>query len=309
MVGRNILLIFLFLLGLSGCYQEKPIVSPAPTSSLTAEVEPPIPAPTSTPTPVPEPTPGIAEQFRAVEGKDLYLWGGSLSESREFLDNSGYLKLKEPRQPVDTYSRSYGGNICVEVFRDEWNMTDVALLTDETGLCQEIPLVSERHSAGIGGMTVADADFDGEDDILLHIGGERGGHIYYAAFLREEVQFRYEPSFSEIPAPKFDAEHQVIWGGSDFNFGHYYYAYELLDGRYTMTHYLAAEYRPEIPPTCTEYALQNGSLTEVFQWEFPNAGEEPDWINLVDVLEAYIDAGTIWEGWAWCDPRAYERFG
>lgn len=117
---RKMVLIFLLLLGLSGCYQEDLTISPAPTSSLTAEVDPPIPASTSTPTPEPEPTPGIAEQFRAAEGKDLYLWGGSLSESREFLDNSGYLKLKEPRQPVDTYSRSYGGDICVEVFRDEW---------------------------------------------------------------------------------------------------------------------------------------------------------------------------------------------
>lgn len=301
---------FVLLFLLCGCHTEgEPLQTQRPV--ITPSVETAALPPSPTPVPTPEPTPSIEEQFRAAEGKDLYLWSGKLSESQEFLENSGYFNLKEPRQSVDAYSRSYGGGTCVEVFRDEQNVKDVVLLTNKTGLCQEVPLVSERHSAGIGGVIVTDANFDSEDDILLYIGGERGGCTYYALFLweAEKGQFRYEPSFSEIPTPKFDVEHQVIWGGSDYNYGHYYYAYELLDDSYVKTHYLAAEQGANIVPTCTEYLLRDSILAEVSRWEFPHIGEETEWVNLVDALEAYINAGTVWEGWAWCDPRAYERFG
>ncbi len=251
----------------------------------------------------------LERRFQGTEGRELRLWGGELLTSGIFLSESGYKRLKTPPQAVDTYSRSYNEDVCVEVFRDEREQRDVVLLTSENGLCQEIELTSPRHEAGIGGVTRTDVNFDGTDDLLLYIGGSRGGCRFNAAFLGKpgEEGYRYAPSFSEIPSPRVDAEHGVIWGGSDYNYGHYYYAYEILNGEYQMTHALEALSEGGSHPACRESLRKDGAMVEVRYWEAP--AREKGWSNPVDIMEAYVRTGTVWEGWGWCDIRAYERYG
>lgn len=250
----------------------------------------------------------IEREFQTAAGQDLHLWGDDFSSSQAFRENSGYLLLKELPQSVDSYSRSYGGDVCVEAFR-EWNGEDIVLLTDETALCQEFVLTSDRHMAGIGGVTVVDANFDGNDDLLLRIGGERGPQTFYAAFLWEKgmERYRYEPSFSDIPNATVDIEHSVVWGGNDFSFQYSYGADEFVDGEFVHTHGLVGEYLNLADwgegAQCTEYARKGEEWVEVGKKEYPGMG-------LTGALEAYIAAGAVWEGWNWCDDiRAFEPKG
>ena len=68
----------------------------------------------------------------------------------------------------------------------------------------------------MGWLESADANFDGESDLLLFCGGNRGCG-YYALFLwnEEESVYVYEPSFSDVSSPLVDVEHQIVWGGGD----------------------------------------------------------------------------------------------
>jgi len=199
------------------------------------------------------------------------------------------------------------GQVQVEVLQDASGPETVVLLTSEAGLAQEFVFESEYRIAGGGQVTQADVDFDGNDDLLLCLGGERGGQVFYAAFLWEPEQerFRHEPSFSDIPSPMVDAEHFVIWGGYDTLSEYCCYAYEYLDGEFRNTHTLIGDYARKANlegEQCTEYAQSDGVEEKVGWQEFPGKG-------LVGAVEAYISSGAAWEGWGWCDPRAFEVKG
>lgn len=247
-------------------------------------------------------------RFQGTVNGELRLWGGELLASETFLTESGYKRLKTPPQAVDTYSRSYTEDVCVEVFRDEQGQRDVVLLTSERGLCQEIELTSPRHEAGIGGVTRTDVNFDGTDDLLLYIGGSRGGCQFYAAFLGMpgEEGYCYAPDFSEIPSPRADAQHRVIWGGSEFLSGYYYDAYEFVEGEFVNTHGLIGDYPNAAAwdegAQCTEYMWKDGEEVVVGQMHFPGQ-------SAIGTVKEYIEASPVWEGWRWCVPDLFVMKG
>lgn len=303
---QKILLIFILLLAIGGCSTEETVSSPTPAPSLSMELESTIPAP--------EPTLGIAERLQAVEEK-LYLragyeYGGDdLAQDQSFLEYTGYQRLKTPPDKVKDYTRSYVEEICVETFRreNEKGERETSVLIQRPSLIQEFSLVLEENEGGFGTAGLIDANFDGYSDLTVYIGGRRGGIQYYALFLWDEDSGNYEyvPSFSHIATPKVDKDHRVIWGGSDFTFGYYYHAFELINGEFLETHSLIGEHIDvdwSKGSKCTEYTRINEEMQEVGMKEFPTE-------DLSGAVAQYIGDGPVWEGWTWCDPRAYERLG
>lgn len=164
----------------------------------------------------------------------------------------------------------------------------------------------ELGVGGIGELQKEDLNFDGVPDLRIFIGGNRGGQMYYAAFVKEPEtdRYTYVPGFSDISNPQFDNEHQVIWGGSEFLFGYYYNAFEFVNGDFVNTHSLTGEYPGawEDGAQCTESMWQDGEEVVVGQVHFPEQG-------VIEAVAQYIEAGPMWEGWHWCDPYLFMQKG
>ena len=56
-----------------------------------------------------------------------------------------------------------------------------------------------------------DVTFDGNNDLLIAVGGDKGGE-FYCAYVYENGFYRYEPSFEKIPCYKVDPERQLVCG-------------------------------------------------------------------------------------------------
>lgn len=59
-----------------------------------------------------------------------------------------------------------------------------------------------------------------EPDVLVHLGGGRGGTQGYAAVVWNETVGGYqeEPAYAEIGNPTLDTKHKIIWDGADAGF-------------------------------------------------------------------------------------------
>lgn len=251
-------------------------------------------------------------QKRAKMGEDTYLQFGENDELREeLLAYTSYNQLKTPPEQIERYVRMSYGSVRVELFCGGFGEKTSILLFDGEKEPQEFSEEIEYHTAGIGDLTVEDLNFDSNPDLRFFIGGERGGQAFYAAFLwePETKSYAYASSFSQISTPRFDYEHKVIWAGSDFMFGYYYFAYEFIDGKFINTHSLVGDYPNaadwEKGAQCTEYVAETdseGRGTVVGQTHFE--GDLPS-----GAVARYIEDGPVWEGWLWCDPHLFEMKG
>ena len=249
-------------------------------------------------------------QKRLEAGKEAYLWLDQSEDGQKncLLEYTNYNLLKTPPEQIERYVRMNVGTVSVELFCGQGGEVTSILLFNGDKEPQEFCEEIEYHTMGIGDLTAEDLNFDGCMDLRFFIGGERGGQHYYAAFLwePETESYVYEPTFSQISRPQFDYEHCVIWGGCEFLFGYYYNAFEFVDGAFVNTHRLVGDYPDsadwEKGAQCTECMWVDGENAIVGQTFFPKQG-------VTEAVEEYIKNGTVWEGWAWCDPRAYERFG
>ena len=252
------------------------------------------------------------EKLQALKsGEDVFIW---FDEERMYFEPlqhyTSYNLLKTPPEQVRAYARRRSGEVSVEVFcQEDYGGPTAVRLKNGTEEPQEISIEElEIKHGGIGELTLADVNFDGADDILLSVGQDsQGGGHHYVAFLKEdEGGYRYEASFSEICTPQIDADHRVIWGGSEFSYGYYYDAFEVIDGAFINTHSLVGDYPDfadwEKGAQCTEYMWKNEETVIVGQTFFPKQG-------VAEVVEEYIKNGAVWEGWAWCDPWAFYRYG
>lgn len=252
------------------------------------------------------------EKLRALKsGEDVFIW---FDEERMYFEPlqhyTSYNLLKTPPEQVRAYARRRSGEESVEVFcQEDYGGPTTVRLKNGTEETQEISIEElEIKHGGIGELTMADVNFDGADDVLLSVGQDsQGGGHHYVAFLKEdEGGYRYEASFSEICTPQIDADHRVIWGGSDFSYGYYYDAFEFVDGAFVNTHSLVGDY-PDLADwekgaQCTEYMWVDGENAIVGQTFFPKQG-------VTEVVKEYIKNGAVWEGWAWCDPHLFEMKG
>lgn len=238
---------------------------------------------------------------RLKNGEDVFLY---LDEETDLLAYTSYTLLQTPPEQVDRYARCSLNHLKMELFGGD--LTSI-LIFDGEKEPQELCAKIDYHFAGIGDLTAEDVNFDGYSDLRLFIGRDRGGQSFYAALLWEPKTeaYVYAPAFAQISSPRLDPEHEVIWGGCDFLYGYYYYAWEYIDGEFINTHSLIGDYDNWAQGTgqqCTEYAWINGTEVEVGRREFP--GEDPS-----GAVAAYIDSGPVWEGWTWCDPHTYEMKG
>ena len=198
----------------------------------------------------------------------------------------------------------------MEVFcQENYGGPTVILLVAEDGTAQEFSMELELVGfPQIGELTTEDINFDGRSDLLLYIGQDNtGGALRYAAFLKKgDGSYRYEPSFTWIGKPKLDAEHKVIWGGIDHARSYTYDAYEVVDGKFQLTHRIVVDHTDVTWKNvrCTEYVIENGNEQTVGQMEFPD-----DRRAFSESMKDYIAQGPVWEGWTWCDPRLFEREG
>lgn len=249
------------------------------------------------------------EELRNLEnGEDVSLW---FDEERipfeRLLDYTSYNRLSHPPEEVSRYARRHTEKAGLELFvQDDYGGQASVLLSDETGEVQEFSMELELGFGGIGELLSEDLNFDGCDDLRIFIGGNRGGQMYYAAFVKdpETQRYQYTPGFSDISDPHFDYEHQVIWGGSEFLFEYSYSAFEYLDGDFVNTHRLVGDYPGawENGAQCTEYMWKDGKDVIVGQTHFPGQ-------DVIGAAEEYVKAGPVWEGWHWCDIRAYMMKG
>ena len=56
-----------------------------------------------------------------------------------------------------------------------------------------------------------DVTFDGNNDLLIAVGGDKGGE-FYCVYVYENGFYRYEPSFEKIPCYKVDPDRQLVCG-------------------------------------------------------------------------------------------------
>lgn len=79
----------------------------------------------------------------------------------------------------------------------------VRMLSPEGSTFQEISLSAKSRTMPNGWAHWEDVNFDGEPDVLVHLGGGRGGTQGYAAVLWDETMdgYREEPVYEEIGNP------------------------------------------------------------------------------------------------------------
>lgn len=259
--------------------------------------------------PCPTSSTALAAKLHTTEetGQKLQISAGeydvdNLALLPDFIFNSGYSMLKYPPDNVYAYTRDELEGFVIQTFTA--NDTSLSVLISSEHLTQEFVLSPEGYMGGAGDISANDANFDGSSDFLISLGGGRGGQHFYAAFLWNPFteKFIYEPSFEEISTPLVDSEHNLIWGGCDFPYGYYYDAFEFVDGKFVNTHSLIGDYPyPDLwekGAQCAEFALENNEMKEVGQMYFPGT-------DVSTAVERYIEVGTVWPGWSWCDAEAF----
>ena len=252
------------------------------------------------------------ERLRNLEtGRDVYLQFDAerapFERLREYTD---YDRLSRPLETVELYAHRSVQDMSMEVFcQENYGGPTMILLVAGDGTAQEFFMELELVGLPqIGELTVEDINFDGRPDLLLYIGQDNtGGAQRYAAFLKEGGKgYRYEPSFTQIGKPRLDTEHKVIWGGIDHARSYTYDAYEVVGNGFRLTHRIVVDHTDVTweDVRCTEYIIENESERIVGQIVFPG-----DRRTFSACMSDYISHGSIWEGWNWCVPSAYEREG
>lgn len=223
-----------------------PTPSPVPTA-----LPRPTPTPTQTPsraprdTPEPESTPEMEYLLRdTIQAPIDYPLSGELWRYNS-LEEDGW--LFEWVMSDETVALSNSGQI--------WEQKLLISRVTDSGpvFVQEFAVEDEwleyAMMPGMGGMAYADADFDGEKDILLCLGSYGAqGLLRFAAFLQRESGFEACESFAEIANPAIDDQKQLIlgtWRNSAVSHG--YGAYEYRDGEYVELRVLTEGLTPDSP--------------------------------------------------------------
>ncbi|MDE6743862.1 MAG: M56 family metallopeptidase [Lachnospiraceae bacterium] len=96
-----------------------------------------------------------------------------------------------------------------------------------------------------------DVTFDGNDDLLICLGGSRAQG--YCAFIYENGQYRYEKSFENIPDYEVDAQNHVIRGSNlDSATAQTYWTFEYRNGKFV-----------EVEEKTIQYEYRDEKLVEV----------------------------------------------
>ena len=154
-----------------------------------------------------------------------------------------------------------------------------------------------------------DVNFDGAPDVLVHIGGGRGGGMSYAALLwdGDAGAYREEPTYADIYQPVPDPAHQIVWDGYDVSSEYHVAAWEVRDGAFLETHRLTITRLGADGDQGIVYAESapdgDGGWAEVNRVEVRRA--DAGW----DHPEAYLAAPPVWEGWARCDFQRFRQLG
>ena len=103
--------------------------------------------------------------------------------------------------------------------------------------------ITGRQSGISGGLSLADVNFDGINDVLIWLGNFGAqGTTRYTAFLNNDSGF-IETSFDEIPSPMLDRENQRILGFTrNWAASHSYFLYEFVDGALVMIYSYTREF-------------------------------------------------------------------
>lgn len=181
----------------------------------------------------------------------------------------------------------------------------VRVISPNGSTFQEIPLSAKSRTMPTGTAHWEDVNFDGEPDVLVHLGGGRGGTQGYAAVVWNETVGGYqeEPAYAEIGNPTLDTKHKIIWDGADVSFQFDLSAWEYLNGNLIKTHQLSALYNSSTEQGISfiEYELKDGVFSEI-----QHSVSMSD--NIKDV-ETYISTYAAWEGWKWCDIKHFQQKG
>lgn len=181
----------------------------------------------------------------------------------------------------------------------------VRITAGDGSLFQEIVLSAESRMMPTGMARWEDVNFDGEQDVLVHLGGGRGGAQNYAAVLWDETAgaYREEPAYAQIEAPIPDPAHGTVWGGTDASFQLDLTAWEFLDRELVQTHKLWMLYdfsAGEQCPSYIEYERENGAMAEIRHLMMQDG---------LQGIDAYISEYAEWEGWTWCPVQRFQQKG
>ena len=181
----------------------------------------------------------------------------------------------------------------------------VRITSPDRSFFQETALSTESRTMPTGEAHWEDVNFDGKPDVLVHLGGGRGGTQGYAAMVWNETVGGYqeEPAYAEIGNPTLDTKHKIIWDGVDASFQFELSAWEYFDGNLIKTHQLSALYNSSAEQGISfiEYELKDGVFSEI-----QHPVSMPD--DIKDI-ETYISTYVAWEGWKWCDIKHFQQKG
>lgn len=259
--------------------------------------------------------------LKRAAGQDIHITNYSanmkaINQCPEFFDYTGYQNLRIPPKRVIKYVRAYQNEACYEVFySEEWHIS-VLITNHKAGALQEIHFRPDLHTFVSCMISFADVNFDGYIDVLINIGGERGGIHYKVALLwkPEEGGYYREPTFETIPSPSPDPKNNLIWSGYDFSQFYGQNVYEFENNTFVNTHglYLEKSFSDsqERIIICKEYMIKNGEWVVVNQQEAPFQQDSDTYSEIFpEVMDRFIIADAIWPGWEWCDPWKYFRMG
>lgn len=171
---------------------------------------------------------------------------------------------------------------------------------------KEIALSAESLTMPTGEAHWEDINFDGKLDVLVHLGGGRGGIQGYAAILWNETVGDYleEPAYAEIINPTPDPKCEIIWGGADSSFQFDLNAWEYLEGKLMQTHKLSIVYdfsSEKQGVSYAEYELKNGTMS-IIQDLIITQDDFQD-------INTYVSEYAEWEGWEWCPISCFQQKG
>lgn len=133
---------------------------------------------------------------------------------------------------------------------DNWFLEEGVLVISRQGNTKEIQIVPVKAEGGYATWVSAkdkfeyvDVNFDTVPDLLICTGhhGNQGALTYYC-FLQTETGFAEAPTFSDIPNPSIDAEHELIlsqWRNSAAS--HSWAEYKCEDNTYVLSRELREE--------------------------------------------------------------------